>query len=100
MAKTGQIYDRQSFAEWCDKCLAKGASFGGVTDPKTNLALGFQVKLQRVPKLEKTLQAFRAAINVELARLGQPPLEEPAAVRDGLSRGCLLGCLAACFGAD
>jgi hypothetical protein len=100
VAQTGQIYDRQSFAKWSDNCLTKGASFGGVTDPKTNIALGFNVKLKRVPHLEKSLLAFRAAINTELARLGQPLLEEPAAVTDGLSRGCWLGCLAACFGAD
>lgn len=100
VAKTGQIYDRQSFAAWSEKCLAKGTTFGGVTDPKTNVALGFRVELKRVPQLEKSLKAFREAINLELALSGEPPLEEPARVRDGLSRGCWLGCLAACCGVE
>ena len=98
VALTGQIYDRQSLAQWRETCIAKGAAFG-VRDPNTNLPLDQQVKLKRVPKLEKSLRAFRQAVNAELMSRGEPPLQAPAAVKDGLSRSCWLGCFATCFSA-
>ena len=100
VAQTGQIYDRQSWMQWRDTCLAKGAALGGVVDPNTNIPLGYRVKLKRVPELEKALQAFRRAVNAELLSRGEPTLEDPSPARDGLIYGCWLGCFAVCFGAE
>ncbi len=92
---TGQVYDRQSLAQWREACVARGAAYE-VRDPNTNLPLDPQVKLQRVPQLEAALRDFRQAVNRELLARGEPLLEEPASVKDSLSRGCWLGCFAAC----